>query len=232
MNIIGDIAGRFDELKLLIRQLPGGKIILVGDLVDRGPKSKEVIQFCIDNPHIIALRGNHEDIFIDWYYNHSQQGDRQIYQSGVFGMNGGGYTLKSYIGLDPIVFEDLHRRFPDHRDVPEEHIKYLDTLPLFYETDDLIISHAPINSNYKGEWFDLVNNLDRYRVANCLWNRRPATRRKDNKLQIHGHNAGYNITYDKDKQGIYCVNVDSSRGDKLTALHYPTMEVFEQEYLK
>ena len=66
-NIIGDIAGRFDELMLLLAKMPeADKVILVGDMVDRGPKSKEVIEWAMNNPNVIAIKGNHEDMMVDF----------------------------------------------------------------------------------------------------------------------------------------------------------------------
>lgn len=44
INIIADVAGRFDELMELLGKMPAASLTLgVGDLVDRGPKSRQVI---------------------------------------------------------------------------------------------------------------------------------------------------------------------------------------------
>ena len=57
MNIIGDIAGEFDALIELVKRMPDEDILLVGDLVDRGPKSLQVIEWAIDTPNVSALLG-------------------------------------------------------------------------------------------------------------------------------------------------------------------------------
>lgn len=76
--IIGDIHGCFDEFKELLDKVhtetpsknPDRCLkILVGDLVNKGPKSKEVIDVCMDiyPKSIIAVRGNHDEIVIQRY---------------------------------------------------------------------------------------------------------------------------------------------------------------------
>lgn len=81
-DIIGDVHGCFDELKELLEKLgyriaqhgedapfevtppPQHKAVFVGDLVDRGPKSPEVLQLVMDMVeagHAYCVIGNHDD---------------------------------------------------------------------------------------------------------------------------------------------------------------------------
>jgi len=65
---IGDIHGCFDSLKVLvgnkIKLQKDDKLILLGDYIDRGEKSREVVDFVMELQEkgfdIIPLRGNHE----------------------------------------------------------------------------------------------------------------------------------------------------------------------------
>jgi serine/threonine protein phosphatase 1 len=74
---IGDIHGCFDSLKELVKnkiQLQkNDKLILLGDYIDRGNKSKEVIDFIIEllekGYDVIPLMGNHEAMLLDAYEN-------------------------------------------------------------------------------------------------------------------------------------------------------------------
>src|SRR5688572_14254311 len=70
---IGDIHGDLDALNKLMRRLPKLKsddtVLFIGDYVDRGPKSKEVVERVRDlsskvKAKVIALRGNHEDAWL------------------------------------------------------------------------------------------------------------------------------------------------------------------------
>ena len=61
--IIGDIHGCFDELIELTKKVSlkdNDLLISLGDIVDRGNKSKEVYEYFINRPNSIVLIGNHE----------------------------------------------------------------------------------------------------------------------------------------------------------------------------
>jgi serine/threonine protein phosphatase 1 len=63
MIVIGDVHGGFDTLIKLIEKLPNDNICFVGDLIDRGPKSAQVVDFVIENNYDCVL-GNHEELMI------------------------------------------------------------------------------------------------------------------------------------------------------------------------
>jgi serine/threonine protein phosphatase 1 len=98
---VGDIHGRFDLLEALVakirrdteEQRPARTIeVFLGDYVDRGPQSREVIDWMIAAPPVteqrICLLGNHEDILL------SALDDTSAMENWLF--NGGGETLLSY----------------------------------------------------------------------------------------------------------------------------------------
>ena len=128
--IFGDVHGESFKLRALLN-----KVILkygptdfyhVGDLIDRGPDSKGVIQTCIEFG-IPGIQGNHEQWF--QYYLETGNFDSQTCYSP---MMGGIATLQSYgkgYGLDVrnsfVVERDLKKM------VPEDHQKFILDLPLF-----------------------------------------------------------------------------------------------------
>lgn len=60
---IGDVHGCLQELKLLIEKFaaqPGDEVVLLGDLVDKGPDSEGVVRYCREN-RFLTIRGNHDD---------------------------------------------------------------------------------------------------------------------------------------------------------------------------
>jgi serine/threonine protein phosphatase 1 len=93
---IGDIHGCFDSFKELVEnqiQLAKvDKLVLLGDYIDRGKNSKEVIDYIIDLDEkgydIISLVGNHELLLLEAF------ADEKNKLNWI--QNGGGDTLKSF----------------------------------------------------------------------------------------------------------------------------------------
>jgi serine/threonine protein phosphatase 1 len=73
--VIGDIHGQLSKLARLLGRCSGHtsgrsfRIICLGDYIDRGPQSKEVIQFLMSaqvsySKRLVCLRGNHEQMLL------------------------------------------------------------------------------------------------------------------------------------------------------------------------
>ena len=74
--VIGDVQGCYDELVALTNKIKFNpdkdKLIFAGDLVNRGPKSLEVLNFCIKNKKSIkAVLGNH-DLYLLYLIEHKK----------------------------------------------------------------------------------------------------------------------------------------------------------------
>ncbi|MFP7672307.1 metallophosphoesterase [Marivita sp. S0852] len=88
--VIGDIHGRFDLLQLLVGALPKGvSIMSVGDMIDRGAQSADVLRFVKDHSEMSALMGNHEAMMLAFLSDPETNGSRWI-------RNGGLQTLTSF----------------------------------------------------------------------------------------------------------------------------------------
>ena len=152
---IGDIHGRFDLLLKLLTAIredtarpaaSGGPctnvLIYVGDYVDRGPESFEVVDYLIHDPHqgfeTVFLKGNHEDLLL------------RFVDDGVLGetwmMNGGVATLRSY-GVDAATVVDA----PDPLDaarrefakmLPDSHRTFFKGLKITHTEGDYVFVHA------------------------------------------------------------------------------------------
>ncbi|OWZ09782.1 hypothetical protein PHMEG_00017461 [Phytophthora megakarya] len=69
--VIGDVHGCFDELQLLLDACSfspsSDRLVFVGDLVNKGPKSLDVVRFVRDSDSL-CVRGNHDDDALSAFY--------------------------------------------------------------------------------------------------------------------------------------------------------------------
>ena len=129
---IGDIHGCADKLRRLMGQLDidpeRDQLVFVGDYIDRGPSSFEVVDYLLGLKslfrHLVFLKGNHEQMLEDYL-----AGPDKL----TFLMNGGQATLDSYI---------RHRQSPDAPIIPQRHQAFFKSLQLFHETENYIFVHA------------------------------------------------------------------------------------------
>lgn len=121
--VIGDIHGHMDLLEALLDQIDdrfGSDVSLfhIGDIIDRGPNSKEVVQTCIDRG-IQGILGNHETWLHQWC---------AIGKFDSFALHPsmkGFETLKSY-GVNP--HGNIEAQLEER--VPQSHRKYILSLPV------------------------------------------------------------------------------------------------------
>lgn len=74
--IVGDIHGCFDELLELIEKIglkEDDLLISLGDIVDRGGKSKQVFEYLSNRPNTIVLIGNHERKHLNGILSYAQE---------------------------------------------------------------------------------------------------------------------------------------------------------------
>ncbi len=149
--VISDIHGCYDQLIELLNIVHYNsdldRLILLGDYVDRGKFSKEVIEKVIEmvqGSNVIALRGNHDQRFVDLMMGNDDSAPK-------FFQHGGSETLKSYIEIDNMAnWRDARDYIMKHY---SHHISFLGGLPLFYEDEQFIYVHAGLNPAYMN-WKD------------------------------------------------------------------------------
>ncbi len=64
---IGDVHGHYDGLMRLLEAIApgtGDRVYFLGDLIDRGPKSAQVVSF-VRQQGYVALLGNHEQMLLE-----------------------------------------------------------------------------------------------------------------------------------------------------------------------
>ncbi|WP_274630021.1 metallophosphoesterase family protein [Arvimicrobium flavum] len=148
---IGDIHGCLVQLKAMHAHIHGEiardrpadwRIIHLGDYVDRGPQSKDVIAYLIEarqrDPRHVMLRGNHEAGFVEFL--------KTAVPNGLFAHCGGPATARSYgVALDfsnRFALERGHAALV--RALPHGHIGFLLDLDYSARFGDFFFCHAGI----------------------------------------------------------------------------------------
>ncbi|WP_309083825.1 metallophosphoesterase family protein [Chelativorans sp.] len=184
---IGDIHGRYDLLAEMHRRIMAEiiddrpedwRIICLGDYVDRGPESRQVLEFLsrssAADPRIICLAGNHDLGFLSFL--------AQPRAEGLFANNGGDATARSYgVELQFSPREALQRGHAALMEaIPQEHLDFLHGLKLSASFGDLFFCHAGIRPGIP---------LDVQSAEDLIWIRERF--RHDPtlhpKLVVHGH---------------------------------------------
>ena len=152
--VIPDIHGCANTLKALIEEhiMPTrtDEIYFLGDYIDRGPGSKDVIDYIRkmqkDEYSVTALKGNHEDFVLELY--DAEMNSRNAWYK-VFGNQkkkswytiGGKECLKSF-GISSL------------RDIPVEYIEWMKNLEHYAKLDGFVLVHAGLNFSHSDPFKD------------------------------------------------------------------------------
>lgn len=162
--VITDLHGRYDLMMAALERIDagspsGGTVIFLGDYVDRGPQSMQIVEAIMDGPNDdrwrwVCLKGNHEDMMVgtlggpdeDWWLG-----------------NGGTSTVLSYGG-----------------DIPDDHLQFLSGLRKWHEDDHRVYVHAAV---------DPSKPLNEQSDAMLLWSRYQHNHDEgyNGKHVVHGH---------------------------------------------
>ncbi len=200
---IGDIHGCHDLLAALIKEIrgtdPAGdatRIIFLGDYVDRGPGSKQVLDLLIAlgqaaDVEAVFIRGNHEQMMVS-FVDDPKAGPAWV------GM-GGGETLASYsvqtppLGASASAWRDVRDRFVAA--LPETHLAFLKALQPSVEIGDYFFTHAGVRPN---------RPLDQQKITDLMWIRDAflEDNRVLSKVIVHGHTPAASPFSDARRVGV------------------------------
>ncbi len=200
---IGDVHGCHTALSALLSMIaPVGEdtVVFLGDVVDRGPATKECIDEILllqEKCFVVTLMGNHEELM------------RGALSAGGFDLMwrqvGGAETLESYGGgIDRI---------------PTAHLRWLSLLRPFYETPGNIFVHANLERT-----MTLANQAGDY----LRWKKLAGSERPhiSGKRVICGHTPqadGYPLVF----EGWVCIDTDACRMKWLTCLEVGSNHVWQ-----
>lgn len=216
LAIIGDLHGRSDLLDQMMTRIAArdarARVIVVGDMVDRGPDSAGVVRALFGHStaapgDVICLMGNHERMLLDFLTDPPRHGPRWL-------SHGGTETLASF-GLSPWTRSsatDPNARLAalaaDLRAaMGADLVTWLESLPLCWREEALAITHAGA---------DPARALDAQDPATLLWGHRAFLRqpRRDGVWVAHGHTI---VRAAGAEAGRIAVDTGAWRTDRLSA---------------
>ncbi|WP_407856187.1 metallophosphoesterase family protein [Enterococcus hailinensis] len=176
--VIGDIHGEYDLFQTMLKnfQPEMQQLILIGDLNDRGPKSKDcwlLAMELVKKYQAIYLRGNHEQYFLefmaapeDWFPSYLHNGGKETIESLLHK----GAT-EEYSPTEIVMLIRSHYK---------EMLQFLEGLPFYCEWGKYLFVHAGV---------DLTKAWMETAKSDFLWIREPFHQGKNNtgKIIVFGH---------------------------------------------
>lgn len=194
--VIGDIHGQLEMLKAAHARIAADRdrtgdttspVIHLGDLTDRGPDSRGVIDFLIkgrDDGHgWPVIKGNHDRMFTGFMQDpHHHDPGLTPSLEWLHPRLGGNTTLASYGVEMPDVSDPVSAHHQARTKVPDHHIAFLTNLPLLMERGPCLYVHAGIRPGVA-----IGDQIE----DDLLWIRKPFLddTRDHGALIVHGHTA-------------------------------------------
>jgi serine/threonine protein phosphatase 1 len=126
--IVGDVHGHYKGLMTLLDAVAptsDDEVYFLGDLIDRGPQSAQVVDFVMGSPYSCLL-GNHEQMLINVVMQQKRKSEPML-QAWLF--SGGQATIASY----------------EKSTIKNEHIEWFKSLPTYLDLGDVWLVHAGVN---------------------------------------------------------------------------------------
>jgi len=222
---IGDVHGRLDLLELMVEAIEADDhsaaaaettIILLGDLVDRGPDSAGVIELAREwqqRRQVRVIAGNHEEMFLTSFNN-----DDMLRH---FLRHGGRETLLSF-GVTPealksATFEEVQALMAEA--VPHEIRAFLESLEDMIAIGDYLFVHAGI---------DPALPVEEQPVETLRWIREPFLSHSapHGPVVVHGHSITKEV---EDRGNRIGIDTGAYASGRLTAL---VLEGTQRRYLE
>lgn len=241
--VFGDIHGEIEHLERILSRLPalgpGDTCVFLGDYLDRGPHSRQVVDRLMTLParteaRVVCLRGNHEDA---WLRVRQEGWDEFVFPAD----HGCLATLRSFTGGPaPAAAEN-----PDPREMarlaagdffPPEVTAWMETLPYWFEDEHGIYVHAGLPRGPDGflhpgavtpaallAWVRTSDFVRHYRGKNVFFGHTP-TGFLPQEISLHTPDDRQDMFETEDCFGL---DTGCGNGGFLTAILLPEMRVIE-----
>lgn len=185
---IGDVHGRLDLLQLLIAKIKADRrksaaardyLILLGDLIDRGPDSRGVVEFLMNllpgDMRLVFLVGNHEEMMLRVLGGESEVVHQWLTFGGYEFAKSYGVEVGKLATLPPVDAAAMIRE-----KIPSSHLKFIEEFADSFTFGDYLFVHAGIRPGRK---------LAKQETHDLRWIREEFTnyKRDHGCIVVHGH---------------------------------------------
>lgn len=221
---ISDIHGCMDELKEKMKMVDltgNNRIVFLGDYMDYGDNSYQVLKYLKDLQEkygvkkVIVLKGNHEQMFLDWlndYGNPYPDGteDDMVFNDWLCSdLECGATTISTFLpqwqmdflnqitrtcSMETLSSEAVQMILSNH----EELIEWIQRLPSYFETENQIFVHAGVDEEAGESWMWGTSD-------GTLLGKFPATKGKFYKTIVAGHvgTGAWSLADDRNYHDVY-----------------------------
>lgn len=215
---VGDIHGNINEIRALIEFLKAERgvdqrdqMIFIGDYIDRGPASRQVIDLMLSLkaawPKTVFLKGNHEDMLLGFLGQGGTCGDVYLQNGGIAFFDS--YGIVPQGKLSDILLE-----------LPTSHLDFIKGLELGVVLANFVFVHAGI---------DPARGLNEQLPEDMLWIRKPFINSEHSlgKTVVFGHTAFDQVLLDLP----FKIGIDTgiAYGNRLSAVELVEGELYQVE---
>jgi len=219
LYVVGDVHGRLDLLEVMLRKIVADfafrvsdgrrpKVILLGDIIDRGDQSRDVVERLRSSTgkgplgEVTVLMGNHEAALLQ-FLSTPERGANWLRFGGMQTLASYGVSIPAGT-LDATAYQNLAARL---RAAMGNHLEFLRNLPLAYRSGDVLCVHAGVDPAHP----------DGRDEDNVLWGkaRFPETGPVEGLRVVHGH---YDAPEPVVTDGRICVDTGAYYTGQLTAV--------------
>lgn len=185
---VSDIHGHYDVLVENLKEKGwdpsniGHKLIVIGDMVDRGPQNKEVLEFVYQlrkENKAILIMGNHDMFLLDFF--------KGIFNKTVFNFkyNGHKETIDQLLGYQVSQDSNFKEEQSDLLKKYPHIFQMLQDAPYYYEVDKYIFVHGGVDASLA----DWRNDTTR----NMTWNSQAKMEPIEGRVVVCGHKQNVSL---------------------------------------
>ena len=207
--IFSDVHGEYDALINALNEAGYNRnnrnhiLVSLGDNFDRGSKSKDIFMF-LRNRNTICVKGNH-DLFFQEYLEKGMEGEFVLFNILHNGLE---ETIKSFSNLGNRTYINVQELELARKDINNQYsslLKWIKDMPLYYETEHCIFTHAGINPKLSN-WKETDEHFMTWDIEDsctpCL---------NTNKAVFIGHHHAYRVKQQAKERGFGISDIDKDK---------------------